>query len=183
MSWLQSETFCRRLVLKHERTANPFKTKLCFVVWTWLSCIALYALRARETIQNVINECRFFEEEATQDDTQRVISFETSDIINVKSYKILVLVVLHNSSIAGQLLRASIMHSSSMAQQSTMMFLLCIMNYPELELPLFIKRLGKTNIEMPPAQGETGEKLMWRLYIHTMKKSLGSNETLLMLFL
>jgi len=36
---------------------------------------------------------------------------------------------------------------------------------------------------MPPAQGETGEILMRRLYIHTMKKSLGPNETLLMLFL
>lgn len=114
---------------------------------------------------------------------QRVIAFETSDIINVKSYKILVLVMLHNSSIAGQLLRASIMHYSSMAQQCTVMFLLCIMNYPELELPLFIKRLRKANIEMPPAQGETGEILMWRLYIHTMKKSSGPNETLLMLFL
>lgn len=99
-------------------------------------------MRTRETVQNVINECCFFEEEATQDDTQRVISFETSDFINVKSYTILVLVVLHNSSIARHLLKASIMQSSSMAQQCTMMFLLCIMNYPEQELPLFIKRLG-----------------------------------------
>lgn len=92
--------------------------------------------------------------------TQRVITFETTDIIDVKSYKILVLVMRHNSSIAGQLLRASIMHSSSMAQQCTVMFLLCIMNYPELELPLFIKRLGKMNIKMSPAQGETGEILI-----------------------
>ncbi len=52
------------------------------------------------------------------------------------------------------------MHYSSMAQQCTVMFLLCIMNYPELELPLFIKRLGKTNIKMPPAQVETGEILI-----------------------
>lgn len=91
----------------------------------------------RETVQNVINE------EATQDDTQRVAAVETSDIINLKSYKILVLVMLHNSSIAGPFLKASIMHSSSMAQQFAVMFLLCIMNYPKLELPLFIKRLGK----------------------------------------
>lgn len=68
---------------------------------------------------------------------------------------------------AGKLLRVSIMYFTNMAQQCIRMSLLCIMNYPEPELPLFIKRLGKTNAEMPPALGETGEILISRLYIYT----------------